>query len=157
MIVSYDPGSKAAGVALWDDDTRQLAAAWLARGDDWRDTAARAFKRLCGFVPMDALTVFAIEKPQVYTQRKQGGDPNDLITVALNAGAFGMCAEFCGADVLVYRPHKWKGQVPKKIAIKRFKRKLVAEEIARIELPSARSLRHNIWDAIGVGLYYWGR
>ena len=157
MWVSYDPGARAVGVALWEDG--ELTAAFLARGKSWHHTASVAFRRVCEHVPMALIERFVIEVPQVYTQRKQKGDPNDLITVALNAGAFGMFAAMCsgcGAEIIEYRPHQWKGQAPKDVAIKRFQKRLSNEERDRVE-KVAKSLQHNVWDAVGLGLYDGGR
>ncbi len=160
MIVSYDPGAKVAGVALWDDN--QLCEAWLVRGDNWGDTAHVAFRSMCERVPTTIIHTFVIEIPQVYVQRKQVGDPNDLIIVALNAGAFGTYAGFCGGDdgaeVYTFRPHEWKGQVPKHIAIKRFQKRLSDDERRRVCITKVpKSLQHNVWDSVGLGLYHTGR
>ena len=164
MLVSYDPGVKVAGVALWDGN--ELTAAWLARGNDWGETALNACLSISEHVPRELVSTYVVEVPQVYTQRKQKGDPNDLIKVALNAGAFvgraldsfdeagGEKAHL--AQIVQYRPHQWKGQVPKDIAIKRFQKRLSVDELSRIE-SAPKSLQHNVWDAVGLGLYYMGR
>ncbi len=153
MIGCLDPGVKEAGVSLWEGT--ELAAAFLARGSDWRDTADEAFRLIGEHVPRELVSVIVVEIPQIYAQRKLKGDPNDLITVALNAGAFvGHWDD--DVEIVEYHPHRWKGQVPKNIAIKRFKKRLSADERTRVEKAPA-TLMHNVWDSVGLGLYYGGR
>jgi hypothetical protein len=49
-------------------------------------------------------------------------------------------------------PNKWKGNLPKKICKDRCKAVLTPEELARVKTED-----HNVWDAIGIGLWYLGR
>ena len=148
MLVSIDPGAKLAGVALWDDN--ELTCAWLTRGEDWRDTALNVSREVHQRIPrLDDVDV-AIERPQVYVQSKQKGDPNDLITIALMAG--GAASLTATGLVTVYLPREWKQSVPKEIMVRRIQARLTSEERARVELP-APSLAHNVWDAVGIGLH----
>jgi hypothetical protein len=145
-----------AGVAAWQN--RILQGAWLVRGDGWRDTAQKVHYRLqCNFLdPLLDHTTIAIEKPQVYTQSKLKGDPNDLITLALMAGA--TCAVLGKkTQVAEYLPRQWKGQVPKEIMANRIAGKLSQTEHGVIEMPRAKSYRHNVWDAVGIGLHHLKR
>jgi hypothetical protein len=138
---------------LWEGT--ELVLGWLARGDGWCETAVAAYQAISERLPCNLITDVVIERPQVYTQRKQKGDPNDLITVALNAGAF--AGLFYGQALIHdYRPHRWKGQIPKGVAIERFQRRLSIEERARVE-EVPKTLMHNVWDAVGLGLHHIGR
>lgn len=102
--------------------------------------------------------MYVIEVPQIYTPRKMKGDPNDLINVALVAGAIG------GASVKTkyVRPHTWKGSIPKTKNLQDYiihKRNLKTLQGVYLqqyvdslkECPVA--LRHNIVDAVGIGLW----
>jgi hypothetical protein len=149
VLISLDPGVKVAGVAIFEDN--ELTRAFLARGSGWHETAEAAWQALTDSYPASVLlnADAAVEIPQIYESRET--DPNDLITVALMAGAF--ASPVCG-EITTYLPFSWKGQVPKPIMTKRTKNKLSFEEHARVELPSARGLQHNVWDAIGIGLHH---
>jgi hypothetical protein len=163
MIVTIDPGVREAGVAVWDCDG-YLHEAYLVRVPDpyavpWSmlarevaDQVVHTNEPVRGF----ALDVIVIERPQVYVHSRAKGDPNDLITLALAAGAIvGELRRLRpGAMVVEYRPAEWKGQVPKNVMVKRTKRSLGEEELDRVQIPKARSLTHNVWDAVGIGLYH---
>lgn len=96
-----------------------------------------------------------IEKMRVYQGSKQKGNPNDLIDVAFSAGVFSKQY----MNVLQVEPRVWKGgPVPKKIMLKRIKYVLMSEETNLVErYQTAESERHNLWDAVGIGLWAAGR
>lgn len=150
--IALDPGVKIAGIACYGDG--ELACAWLVQGKSWNDTAWQAWAELRAHVPEEVIRYanVVIEKPQVYTQNKLVGDPNDLIDVAMMAACF---AGKLHPDTVIktYLPRQWKGQVPKAIMTKRIIKRLSEAEHERIELP-IKSLRHNVYDAAGLGLYY---
>ena len=145
-LVAVDPGVKLAGVAIFDDT--QLMAAYLVRGEHVFDTVQLVRTSLLG--KWRSNIELAIEKPQVYVQSKQKGDPNDLIDLAIMVGA--LAYQF--PSKTLYYPRQWKGQVPKDIMVARVKTKLSADEMKRVGLPRAQSLHHNIWDAVGIGLHH---
>lgn len=149
MILFFDPGAKAAGCAVFGED-RKLAAAYLARGKDWHETALAASSGL-----PDRVCEVVIERPQIYQGRKQKGDPNDLITLAEQAGYVAALATL--KRPREYKPAEWKKQLPKEIVEERVKKRLSAREKTRVQWPRAKSLHHNIWDAIGLGLVHYGR
>lgn len=149
-MVSVDPGVKAAGVAVFED--KELTAAWLERGKGWLETAQGIYASIETRYPTEVVlrTEWIVEIPQVYTQDKLKGDPNDLIQLALVAGGLGTLV----GGIKTYLPRQWKGQTPKKTSNARTQEKLSREEMSRVELPRAKSLHHNVWDAIGIGLYH---
>ena len=155
MIISIDPGVRTAGFALWDG--AYLHRAGLLRSDritiepPWVTLYEESF-RLTQFSPF---TEIVIERPQVYVRRGKG-DPNDLIALALAAGLIvgTLLVEHPRAKVTEYLPATWKGQVPKKIMVERIKKGLTEGEHKRVNLPTAASLAHNVWDAVGIGLYH---
>lgn len=151
--MSIDPGSKAAGIAVWRK--KQLRLAFLARGETWQSTVENALERLSDEMLWPDSVI--IEMPEVYMPRHSKGDPNRSLTpLFLQTGAFiasfGMRTKH--ATVL---PKSWKGQTPKAIMIKRNQERLTSEERNHVELPKARSLQHNVWDAVGIGLHHLGR
>lgn len=153
MLISVDPGVKEAGVAVFED--RELVVAWLEQGKDWLETAQGIYASVEARYPIEVLSgiEWVVEIPQVYTQNLLKGDPNDLIQLALVVGALG--ASIGRRDsIKTYLPRQWKGQTPKKTSNARTQEKLSREEMSRVELPRAKSLHHNVWDAIGIGLYH---
>lgn len=145
-VIAIDPGAKNLGVAFFKDDI--LWRAWL-----------------CPTADLHMLTnlrshVIVIEKPQIYP--KQKGDPNDLIDLAIIAGRIAeSCRPFVGEDgptiphVVYYKPAVWKGQTPKEIHHERIKKHLERQGVLScVEIPRAKSLAHNVWDAVGLGLYH---
>lgn len=104
------------------------------------------------------MPLVVVEKPQVYVRRRSKGDPNDLIDLAVLAGA--ICAK-AGRAVQVH-PRDWKGTIPKARLLSQYmvhrrnERDLgeagcAAYRIGLSTLPN--SLRHNIADAVGIGLW----
>ena len=153
MLLSVDPGVKEAGVAVFESS--ELTTAWLARGKNWIETADRVHDDFPG--PVNLVQTVVIERPQIYVQSRQKGDANDLITLALFCGRVTGLFSGWTDQVVEYRPHEWKKQVPKNIMMDRIIRRLSDEEFDRIQLPKAKSLYHNIFDAIGIGLHHLQR
>jgi hypothetical protein len=151
MIVSIDPGTHEAGVAQWKDARLQTAYLVRVTSDESWLWLANKVAQSCFHLPVSAIV---LERPQVYVRSRAKGDPNDLITLALAAGA--IAGQF-NVQVIEYRPAEWKGQVPKEIMIDRIRETLDADERAAVELPNARSLAHNVWDAVGIGLHHFRR
>lgn len=99
-------------------------------------------------------TNLVIEIPQVYRTAQSKGDPNDLIKVAVQAGQW--IERFRACEVKRVLPNEWKGQVPKSVHNKRVLACLTPEELERIaKLPESKA--HNMIDAIGLGLWHFGR
>ncbi|WP_246137120.1 hypothetical protein [Myxococcus llanfairpwllgwyngyllgogerychwyrndrobwllllantysiliogogogochensis] len=97
-----------------------------------------------------------IEMPRVYSAAHQKGDQNDLIQLAGVVGMLGGYLPNVASRRSVY-PRDWKGTVDADAFIERIKQRLSPVEHLRVELPSATSLHHNVWDAIGIGLHALGR
>jgi hypothetical protein len=154
VLLSLDPGAKVCGLALFEDG--ELASAWLAgTKGHWVQMALNAYQSVVDRVVPEVIQTVAIERPQVYRQRLQKGDPNDLVTLALMAGA--LVGHFIPqASIAEYKPREWKGQVPKPVMQRRIESRLSQEELGRVSWP-AKSYRHNVWDAIGIGLHHVGR
>ena len=136
-MISVDPGTRWCGVAEWKD--AELIWAGLVSTDDLPSR----------WVIVDD-PIVVIEKPQVYQDMKV--DPDDLVNLAIVVG------RVIGPEkrnVTIYKPSQWKGQLDKKITTARTLASLSKEEISRIVLPRAvKTLGHNVYDAIGIGLAY---
>jgi len=93
-----------------------------------------------------------LEYPQIY-RGPRANNPNNLLTLALVDGALmGLFRQ----EAILYLPHAWKGSVDPDECVKRVKARLSAVETACVVLP-AKSLAHNLWDAVGIGLFHLGR
>lgn len=152
-LLAVDPGVHACGCALFRDG--KLVAAEYVR-EEGENPLAVVDNVIGWCVDYSFLDKIVIEIPQVYAGPR-ANDPNDLIQVALVAGAIGALAN---SDTCFVHPREWKGQLPKPkrasdpyIVAERAAKKLSTEELERVSLPSAKGLQHNVWDAIGLGLW----
>jgi hypothetical protein len=139
-LVAIDPGVRRCGISLWEEG--KLRNAWLTKErDTWSEVAG----------DVGAWTGKAvIEFPQFYSRRALGkGDPNDLLNLAAVVGAITTHYLY----PVIVRPREWKGQAPKDVTEARVRKELSKVEMARVDLP-AKSLRHNVFDAIGIGLWF---
>lgn len=161
-LISIDPGVRRCGVALFVDERLvraglvSLTAAAAEEGDaECCNALAGAVTGFPGRIPY--LTDIVVEFPKVYPAAQQKGDQNDLLRLAAVAGACMTRVTVFGERRFVF-PREWKGTIdPDAFIERRIKPALAAEEHARIELPSAKSLSHNVYDAIGIGLWALGR
>jgi hypothetical protein len=144
MILCLDPGSKKAGVALFEM-TGRLTAAWLATGNSWKNTADAVLDGM----PVSAVNVsqVVVEKMQIYDHTPPA-QANACIDLSLMAGRVG--GLFRHAKPFEYLPKTWKGSVPKKIMVERIRNKITAGETARVK----GKQYHDVWDAVGIGLYH---
>jgi hypothetical protein len=164
-----DPGKKLAGIAVFIEGT--LDYAFLAKGEGPPDVALDVADKLCPRYTYPETAVFVSEYPQIYQamrvvsgarKRVSFGDPNDLLPLAQCVGAVQIALIFrrlvwSTKHCKTYLPREWKGQVPKDIMIKRIQERLAPDERTRVEHPRAKSLSHNVWDAVGIGLRTLGR
>jgi len=165
VILSVDPGLRHCGFALWWANgpnptlpATRLFYAGLATGAEGSDSphravaqAVRAAWQSANIVGYEGtVTTVVLERPQVY--QKSPGDPNDLIDLALVDGA--LLGLFPAARAVLYKPAEWKKQLPKEITSARARAALeAAGSLSRVVLPT-KSLQHNVWDAVGIGLYH---
>ncbi len=97
-----------------------------------------------------------IELPQIYSNGK--ARPQDLVTLAVRVGEVKAKAEARGCRVELVWPHEWKGSLSKDIMGKRILSKLDNLELEIFNrVKCAKTKRHNIEDAIGIGLHVLGR
>ena len=143
--LSVDPGTREMGWALWRGTS--LVQCGLARGKTWTGTVRKMPELPC----VDVLT---LEDQQIY--RSSPVDAHALLAVARVVGA--VVAFYDYPKHSLVKPAKWKGQVPKKICNERTLKALSqieTEVVGNVKCPA--SLRHNLLDAIGIGLWAVGR
>jgi hypothetical protein len=98
-----------------------------------------------------------IEIPQIYQSNRQKGRQSDLVKLAIVAGECMRAACDAGCrTIITHQPAEWKGQVDPDVMIKRIQSKLSSEELECVTLP-AKSVAHNVWDGIGIGLVHHRR
>jgi hypothetical protein len=58
-----------------------------------------------------------------------------------------------------FLPREWKGTLDGDVMVERIKSRVDERpaERARVQFPQAQDKHHNVWDAIGVGLFVVGR
>jgi hypothetical protein len=177
MIFGLDPGVAGCGVAAVRG--RELVAAAyvknplpssaddLARCVAVGRASAEWFRRIAGTFPDTNPHRLVCEWPRVYKagKAKRGADPNDLLLLTAVDGA---CAVALGCDCEKVEPREWKGNLGENdegeylvekrlVGSEGFPGELSVVERARVVLPSAESLGHNVWDGVGVALHAAGR
>lgn len=149
-LLAIDPGKHGVGWAVFSHGSVLISAGY--RQFVWRCELVR-------WIHVVRPNEMVIEVPQVYTGAKntKGADPADLIEVAITVGAC-MAAMPAGAPITKVAPAGWKGQVPKHIMQKRCDSGLKPSERKVIDDSDVTyHLRHNMWDAVGIGLNHLGR
>lgn len=164
MILAVDPGLRTCGCALFYPDSGRLHAATLVQGpkdldgpEQWRAMAAAVRGwHVGGGAPVSTVVVERMPA--------QGRDipSRTLLLHELTAVGAWVMALHPHAALRAVFPHEWEGNLrrPKDVdqdpVVHRVKSRLSAKELARVELP-ARSLQHNVYDAVGIGLFHLGR
>jgi hypothetical protein len=163
-FLSIDPGVHSMAMALLSDDN-SLLDAWNepsntmfenvnCRVEGWGSPSVALINRLQRYIPVCSGIVG--ERQVVYPGAKGlKTNPNDLLDLAMCAGAFygALCVDL-RASLRLVEPAEWKAQVPKEITRERIKAILTPQEISRIRKGGEM---HNVWDAIGIGLFASGR
>lgn len=136
-LIAIDPGAEA-GVAVFHKG--RLVRAELvvgAVGGDWAWKGPFGFPVVC-------------EIPQVYDG--SGIDPQDLVTLAFNAGY--LCSGMQPESLQLVHPRGWKGQRPKEVD-NQYTLKLLDVQESQVvkDAQVPKGLLHNVVDAIGIGLW----
>ena len=78
----------------------------------------------------------------------------DIITLAIRAGEVGGLLHYLtGVQPEYIEPNRWKGQLPKKRCNEIVEGLLRPEELAILNKIKAKGTKHNVLDAIGIGLF----
>lgn len=158
-LLAVDPGIRACGVSLFDGDELIACALVPNTAPEGASAPSRcaemaiAVRSWCACVDR-----VVVEWPQVYRagRAKAGADPNDLLLLAGVAGA--LASEYGYAVVESVLPREWKGTVAKEVMLERILDRLSPSELVLVDgLGLAKSKRHNVVDAVGIGLWVSGR
>lgn len=162
-LLAIDPGLRELGMAVFVGD--ELTYACLVRspckppvkdGTAWVAMAREALKAFVNSPIKDEVRtdVLVSEVPQIYWQSSRGGNSDSLLQLC---GVVGAVAHAIPHGAFkAYRPREWKGNVKAEVMLDRIAAKLTPAELATIA-KCPQSLRHNVIDAIGIGLKYLGR
>lgn len=131
---SVDPGNRT-GWAVWHDG--HLISCGL-------HTRESMIARWAWPEPLHGV----IEEPQAYVGRRSKGRMQDIVELARYVGQ--IQTKF--KTTTLVKPAQWKGNLPKAICKARCKAALTRDELACVDTED-----HNVWDAIGLGLFYLGR
>jgi hypothetical protein len=155
MILSIDPGKRHIAYAVMDGGQLRNAAMTdpveAYEGAFLLSEVIRLFLaslKING-IDQDAVSVVLCEFPRTYPHQRT--PPNDLFPLAAIAGAI---TTLFSCNTYFIEPRVWKGNIPKAVMTQRIKDSLTPPERARINLPSQKSLQHNVFDAIGIGLWH---
>lgn len=151
MLLAIDPGADT-GWALFDS-ARRLHSCGLDNPPEPEEA-----------YPAYSLDEVIIECPVLRPRGEK--NPNAILKVARNAGEWGgRYGEYC-TTLRYVSPNDWKGTTPKDISHARLWSKLDAKEQGIVDASFkaskgrnglAPSKRHNVLDAIGIGLFGVGR
>lgn len=148
-LLAIDPGKKFLAYAIFEDG--RLVEVDGIEAEKLSHLAMRiSFK----FRPMaEDFDELVVEFPQVYRQTQQKGDPNDLLFLSMVSG-FVIQELFLTPQIDLPSPKIWKGTVPKSIHNERILSQLDEAESAlfdQTKVPTGK--RHNLIDAVGIGLW----
>ncbi len=163
ITIGLDPGARGCGLSYFGDDKTLIAARYVRN-------PVSAGKGVASCVAMaialhnDALETepaaciqVVVEWPQIYTAAHSKGNPNDLPHLAAIGAAFCALLEVdLDVQMTQYLPHEWKGSIDGDECTRRIQERLSPDELKRVELVG-KTLDHNIFDAVGIGLKHLGR
>jgi hypothetical protein len=146
-LVTIDPGMST-GVAEFQNEV--LLNVGLIKFECCRQYTKDLFRLMDVAKPERVV----IEIPKIYPFKNQKGDQNDLIKLAVQAGiCIAAASPFCHVEEV--HPQEWKGQRPKEVDNKHTLSLLYdpVELDVFNSLQISKNLRHNVLDAIGIGLW----
>lgn len=109
----------------------------------------------------DCFKLVVVEHPVIYPSGKTR-NPNDIVKLAVNAGEWAGRYRATGAEIRFVEPRAWKGTIDGDACNARVWARLddgektVLDDAVRTQKIPGRK-RHNVLDAIGIGLHVSGR
>ena len=156
--IAIDPGVHGLGLSLWDRSQRLILACYVEGDRSAKHECVKTTGPLQGVLlkyDIHPAAHLVVETPQIYRASQQKGSQKDITRLTLTVGAVVQsCLPYVDRITMPY-PRQWKGQVPKHIAIERYKVTLTEDERACVVLPGRAKHRTDVWDAVGLGL--WAR
>lgn len=163
-VIGIDVGKHAVGVSLFVDKKLERCGLARARGEvdgplRWRELS-NSVRAIVGRIPLQTIAV--IEGQRIYRDAQKKGDQNDIIDVAYVTGYLAATILALDGVELIEAPRVWKGTLDGDVFIEtriqpEIKKNPNELNVALASMPSAVSLAHNVWDAIGIGLWKLGR
>jgi hypothetical protein len=153
LLIAIDPGKRICGVSIWgcsEEGSVLLHATSVPSLGNIKsipvyvDGLALEFIDGFGDLPPE----FVFEVPKYYMKKRATFRGVDALFEVLDA--------FQKHGILIKNyvyPFEWKGNMPKKVHHKRVKKALSEDEMDCVD-PCGT---HDMWDAIGIGLYATGR
>jgi hypothetical protein len=155
LIYAVDPGLRQCGLAVFHAEGKTLIHGVLVRSFS-KDSGPNAWRGMAkAIIAASACNVGDIavfEFPKVYTAGKQKGDSADLLELAAVDGELSARFEVKGVTCQRYFPHEWKRQLSKEMTKAR-----ILERLTESEKNAVSKDDHNVWDAVGIGLFFLGR
>jgi len=150
-LLAVDPGSTALGWAMFRDGA--LYTCSLLRAKRMEEMLLKIRERSWPYV-----SELVVERPQIYKAIDSKADPNRVTQLSIIAGAAIGSIEH--SKFFLPYPAEWKGQIPKDIHHKRLRKHLSEPELEVLDcdlFQHPKSLRHNILDAVGLGIWRLSR
>lgn len=157
MILSIDPGLSLTGGTGYALFSPSLIGCGLVtpREERLEDRIAEISAEILRRAQHE-LSEIVIEKMKVYPFAKQKGSQGDLIDLAhLGGRLLGL-----GHRATLVEPSTWKGQVPKDVVKGLVEHRLTPAELETLDAGLASvsaGKRHNVYDAVGIGLWHLKR
>ena len=166
MLLSFDPGKRLSGAALFDRPGGQLQDAALIRGQETGDVASVVWLAMIDalreWIGGREVTWLAVEQMVIRPGMLQAA-PALMHLQAVTGGVIGVYGKAGACCALT--PEQWKGQMQKRPHHTRILSKLTTRELAVLgglmDLDSYRAAlqldgdlpeEHNLVDAIGIGM-----
>lgn len=161
LVLCIDPGLRACGVALFDTDGR-LRRAGLPQNAIRKERGPRAWNGMAQAVWAwyEGLRIgYDPDHVRVEGQVVDSRTPNanDMLEVS---GVAGACAALWLDSQISSpgAPENWKSSIDKKAMTERIRGRILESPAEWANLDNVpESLRHNMFDAVGIGLKYFGR
>lgn len=165
--ISLDPGTRQAGLALFEGD--RLVDAYL--GSEYPGNLLERYDAVAADLinvvesqwkprfkkPQNVQVVQEVPQFYAYGSSRTPGSGDDILALCLVCGAFGMSLVERGfSRPSIYRPAQWKNQVEKEAMCARIVDCLAPCEVAVLEKFRAKRgkklINHNVVDGVGVGM-----
>ena len=111
IVVALDPGLNATGWSIWNHGVLSGCGLIRTSARSVVERAEQVVHKLLRELPYGEMVDLVYEKPQIYQQRKQKGDPNDLVDIAILIGV--VVKGVPHHRVVGVEPRTWKGTIRK--------------------------------------------
>jgi len=165
IYIGIDPGVRMCGVAIDFNDCppahpdipKLRAFTVTGNGNGTMQAEDTLQARAVGMVydikshiPRRYDVALCVEGQKIYPKEKSKGDPNDMVKVAIVAGAMlGVADSLYMLHAYLPTPREWKGALPKSIHHERLRAKY-REWVEPVERETAKTHQNHVWDAVGL-------